>query len=167
MVVLDKKISRSSSIRWWCFLVLFLTQGSGSGCVGLLGVWTQMWPGAWEGGSLASAPCGLSSCFRSYWRGDHGCSGETGTVVVNLGAVDVKQMLCVEQRRLRRFFLFLILSACRFLALSKLPSSQCIPIPLLVALIKVCFPSKFGSWDKRTEKGEGRGREGIEGIQPS
>lgn len=101
------------------------------------------------------------------WRGDHGCSGETGAVVVNLGAVDVKQMLCVEQRRLRRFFLFLILSACRFLALSKLPSSQCIPIPLLVALIKVCFPSKFGSWDKRTERGEGRGGECIEGTQPS
>lgn len=79
------------------------------------------------------------------WSGDHGCSGETGTVVVNLGAVDVKQMLCVEQRHLRRFLLLLMLSAFHFLALPKLPSSQCIPTPLLVAPIKVCFPSEFGS----------------------
>lgn len=66
-------------------------------------------PSAWEGGSLATALFIFSSCLSLNWSGDHGCSGEAGMVVVNIGAVDVKQILDVEQRHLRRVFLFLIL----------------------------------------------------------
>lgn len=50
---------------------------------------------------------GLVAASGLNWSGDHGCSGETGMVVVNLGGY-------VEQRHLRRGFLFLILSAFHF-----------------------------------------------------
>lgn len=83
-------------------------QAGGSGCMGLLEVFVNLdvtipqvpgKKGPWVVPRVFLVPAsGLYCC------GDHGCSGEAGTVVLNLGAVAVKQMLCVEQRHLRRVF---------------------------------------------------------------
>lgn len=122
-------------------------QAGGSGCMGLVEVFVNLdvtipqVPG--KKGPWVVPRVFLVAASGLYCCGDHGCSGEAGTVVLNLGAVAVKQMLCVEQRHLRRFFLFLIcLPAARcFLSSFKMPSSQRIPTPFLAVPRKVCFPS--------------------------
>ena len=82
-------------------------QANGSGCIGLLGdvnldVTVPQVPG--KKGAWLVPRVFLVAASGLYCHGDHGCSGETGTVVLNLGAVAAEQMLCVEQRHLRRFF---------------------------------------------------------------
>lgn len=84
-------------------------QASGSGCMGLLGVFVNsdvthspQVPG--KKGALLVSHVFLVAASGLYCCGDHGCSGETRTLVLSLGPVAVKQMLCVEQRHLRRFF---------------------------------------------------------------
>lgn len=95
--------------------------------------------------SACLVPCvGLVAASGLNWSGDQGCSGENGTVVVNLGAV------CGAEASQKGFFV---------------PNPVCLPFlcvvqaaiapvhshSLLVALVKVGFLSKFGSWGKRSE----------------
>lgn len=114
--------------------------------LGCLWIGYDCTPSAWEGGSLAGAASVFSSLLGWFCDsvglsccGVCGRSGETGTVVFQLGAVAVKQMCSAgapQKFSLLLFFLICFLSALCFWA-----SSQHIPTPLLAAPRKACFPS--------------------------
>lgn len=141
-------------------------QASGSGCMGLLGVFVNsdvtvpQVPG--KNGAWLVPRVLLVAASGLYCRGHHGCSGGTATVVLDLGAVACEANAVCGAEAPQKGFLFLIhlLVVLCFLAPSKLPAGKCIPTPLLASPRKVCVPSLHlgigmnGAKVRRKKKGE-------------